>query len=482
MSGASEQDLKSRCHFFSKALLIGPLVFSTAFAFDYKLSGKAEQTSWIGFNQHQIDSSKGIYPTQQYATISGYLDLSFSLLPEKSDHSLKGAIAGMVGGVLYDSTRHYKDGSVLYKIYGYYDGYLGGASNILSTDSIAVQNAKKRAVAHTYIFSDAYLDYQYKNVFGVKAGRYNSTMPYRSGKTQGFEVFGQYKHARLVWFSSWGRAIVGGGFLIDWYAPRTSYNGDYTKNSKGGWDPHGKKLSYGTHAVRLIYNRHKLLTEFFYYFSPKAFNAPGFQVGWDTNPNFSGKGFRSHTHLIAFFPMYYPWMLVGKDGKPIYRYDNPATPNGQSLIIRQRFDYNNFYLIGAFYKNFKNTNAYVGNMGNPSGVLMGNDSIYAGVAGTALKADAVTGMISYGATHFKEKFSWKMLWQWSSAPVSWEGRYMLTLGYTFNKVLKGSVDLLYYGVHTNKGYKAGLNAPCTTGCQGGYQDRSALYTSLIASF
>ncbi|GMB89593.1 Outer membrane protein HofH [Helicobacter ailurogastricus] len=480
----TQQDIDIKSNFSVLAYVCGSLIFfaSSLDAFEYKFSGRAEQTSQIGFNTRAINRRRGLYPMQQYATVAGYLDLSFSLLPQKSPHSLKGGVGGMVGGVFYDSTKKLEGGSEIYNLYGFYDGYLGGSSNVLSTDSIDIKNNKKRALAKTYIWSDAFLEYQYKDVFGIKGGRYTSTMPYRSGKTQGFEAFGQYKHARLIWFSSFGRAIVGSGFLINWYAPRTSYSGNWTKNARGGWTPHGYQLSYGTHATRLIYNNHKFLAEFFYYFSPKVFNAPGFQFGWDTNPNFDGKGFRSDSHIIAIFPMYEPWMVLNNKGAPIYKYDNPITPTGQSLILRQRFDYNNFYLVGTFYKNFGNTNAYVGNMGNPAGVLLGGNSIYAGTAGTALKADAVTGAIAYGATHFNKKFLWRMQWQWTSAPVAWEARYMLTLGYTFNQVLKATIDLAYYGVHTNKGYQAGLNGPCVTYCGGGYQDRSALYTNLIASF
>ncbi len=40
-------------------------------AFDYKISGFANQASVIGFNQHAVEKNKGIYPMQQYATIAG---------------------------------------------------------------------------------------------------------------------------------------------------------------------------------------------------------------------------------------------------------------------------------------------------------------------------------------------------------------------------------------------------------------------------
>ncbi len=478
------------CHTPKKlCALLGLLSFSEpCLAYSYKLSGFANQASTIGFNQTPINTKKGIYPMQQYATIAGYLSLGFSLLPkdlENKGHHLKGLLGGMVGGVLFDGTKHFEGGSVVYQRFAFYDGFYGGAADVLQSDSTPVKNSKLTNFSHFYVFSDAYLDYTYKNHFGIKAGCYKSTAAYKSGQTEGFEVWGQYKRVNLWWYSSWGRAYATGPLMRDWWASRVVYSGGYTKNALGGYTPHGHKASLGTHAVQLTYKHHHLLLEGYYYFSPKMFNAPGFKIGWDSDPNFSGQGFRSNTILMATFAFYPPWMMINSKGGVIYRYDNPVTPNGQSLIIRQRFDINEFYIVGTFYKVFRNANTYVGNTGNPAGVELYNNSTWAGYEGTGVKADSVTGQFAYGGVHFKKKFSWRMVWQWSSAPVSYEGRAILSLGYQFTPYLKGLVDLVYYGVHTNKGYKAGLNAYCNpnlTYCGGGYQDRSALYTQLIATF
>ncbi|WP_121020400.1 outer membrane family protein [Helicobacter vulpis] len=471
---------------FTLKLCCAPLILAPLQAFDYKLSGFANQAATIGFNEHPVEKSRGVYPMQQYATIAGYLSLTFNLLPKTlAGHSLNGRIGGMVGGVLYDGTKKFYGGSVVYQNFAYYDGYLGGAADVVQSDDVWAKNRKLSQYSHFYVFSDAYLEYDYKHYFGIKAGRYLSQAAYKSGQTQGFEVYTQLKHVRLWWFSSWGRAYATGVQLRDWYAPRVVYSGEYHRNAQGGYTPSGHKVAYGTHAIQLTYQKHHFLAEGFFYFSPKMFNAPGLKIGWDSDPNFDGKGWRSNTQISAFFPLYYPWMVRNATGKPIYRYDNPVTPNGQSLIIRQRFDINQFFVMGTFYKNFGNTNAWVGNTGNPAGVELYGNSLWAGYAGTALKANAITGTFMYGGTHFKKAFAWRMTWQWSSAPVSYEGRVILSLSYQFTPYLKGLVDLVYYGIHTNKGYQAGLNAYCNpsiTYCGGGYQDRSALYTQLIASF
>ncbi|WP_233705862.1 outer membrane family protein [Helicobacter felis] len=450
--------------------------------FAYKLGGFADQSAFIGFNNSKIDRNKGIYPTQSFATIVGYLGLDLNFLPKSPSHKIKVKFGGAVGGVLYDGTKNSSEGSVVSDFFGYYDGFMGGYVNVLDDDSIPVKNAKYRNAVRNYIFSDAYIEYDYKNHFGFKGGRYKSKMEYRSGWTQGFEVYGGGRDFRLTWFSSWGRAFAYGSYIQDWYAARPTFSGNYTKNSSGGYDKHGYPILLGTHALQLNYSRHKFQLEGFFYFSPKIFNAPGFKVGWDSNPNFSGRGFRSQTTLLAFFPIYYPWMIVKSDGSPVYAFDTPATRTGQSLVIKQRFDFNEFFIVGTFLKNFQNPNFKIGNMGNPAGVLTGDNSIYAGNWSTSIKADAVTGNFGYGGKHFKDTFNWEMQWQWSSSPVSHDGRVTLLLGYTFNKILSATVTLAYFGIHTNKGYQAGLNAPCKTGCQGGYQDRSSLTTSLVATF
>ncbi|WQS94383.1 outer membrane family protein [Helicobacter pylori] len=464
-------------------LFFGAVFNASLQGFEAKLTGFVDQSSTIGFNQHKIDKARGIYPMQQYATIAGYLGLGFNLLPKKvSDHVLKGKIGGIVGSIFYDGTRKFEDGSVAYNLFGYYDGFMGGATNILQSDDLATENMKYNQNVRNYVFSDAYLEYSYKDYFEFKAGRYLSTMPFRSAQTQGFQVSGQYKKARLTWFSSFGRAFAFGSFLLDWYAARTTYSGGFTKNDKGGYDSHGKKVLYGTHAVQLTYKPQRFLVEAFYYFSPQIFNAPGVKIGWDSNPNFSGTGFRSDTSITGFFPIYYPWMVVKSDGSPVYRYDTPATQYGQNLMIRQRFDINNYNVSIAFYQVFQNANGWIGNMGNPSGVMMGNNSVYAGSTGTALKRNASTILVSCGGTHFAKKFTWKFATQYSTSVVSWEARATLSLGYKFSEYLSGSIDLAYYGIHTNKGFKVGENGPVPKDFPALYSDRSALYTALVASF
>ncbi|WP_121021360.1 outer membrane family protein [Helicobacter vulpis] len=464
--------------FGSLALAAGALQ-----GFSYKLAGFANQAASIGFNNSKINRDKGIYPTERYATITGYLGLEVGLLPKDTkDHTLNFKIGGIVGGVLYDGTKYKQGGSIISDIFGGYSGFMGGYK-FLSDDENTLTEADQKRLTHNYVWSDIFLNYQYKQYFGIKLGRYKSSMEYRSGQTQGFEVFGGTRDLRVTWFSSFGRAFAAGSFIHDWFAARTTRYGNYTKNAQGGWDAHGAQTLLGTHALQVNYQRHKLLLEGFFYFSPKIFNAPGFKVAWDTNPNFVKRGFRSQTSVLVFLPVYYPWMVINSSGGHIYRYATPVTRTGQSLAIKQRFDFNEFYLVGTFLKNFQNPNTYIGNMGNPAGVAFGSNSAWEGLNGPSITADAVTGNIGYGGTHFKKKFIWQMQWQWSSAPIAYAARVGVFFQYTFNKIISASVDLTYFGVHMNKGYRADVNdGPCTGYCKGGYQDRSSLTTNLIATF
>ncbi len=237
--------------------------------FAYKLGGFADQSAFIGFNNSKIDRAKGIYPTQRYATIVGYLGLDLNFLPKSPSHKIKVKFGGAVGGVLYDGTKNSSEGSVVNDFFGYYNGFMGGYVNILDDDSIPVQNAKYNKATRNYVFSDAYIEYDYKNHFGFKGGRYKSKMEYRGGWTQGFEVYGGGRDFRLTWFSSWGRAFAYGSYIQDWYAARPTFSGNYTKNSSGGYDKHGYPILLGTHALQLNYSRHKFQLEGFFTFPPK---------------------------------------------------------------------------------------------------------------------------------------------------------------------------------------------------------------------
>ncbi|WP_104640417.1 outer membrane family protein [Helicobacter bizzozeronii] len=473
-------------------------------AFEYKLGGWAESFSKIGFNNSKIDESKNIYPTETFVTVVGQGRIDFSLLPKKLEgHSLKGSIGGTVGGVAYDGTKHLPGGTQIFNYIGYYNGFMG--NRFLDPD--ISKNTR------TYVFNEGWLGYTYKHIFGIKAGRYESEADYMSGYTQGFDTFVRFKdkhHAtyKLSWFSSWGRAFAYGEWLYDYYSPRSAYttpNGVQCTECPSG--KQGKLVNYGIHALSFAYTRdfQKLGSAFsishFYYFAPKTYNTIGVDLKYDTNPKFDGVGFRSQTRAVALFPIYYDRLVYTTNsqtgtinyGDFAYRYGTKMSKTGQSLLIRQRFDMNEFNFGGAFYKVWQNANSFIGTTGNPLGIDFWTNSVYdvgqslSNVVGT----DAVSGWIFGGGVH--KKWLWGILMRWTSALKANEGSSAVNVGYKFTQALKAEVKLEYYGLIMHKGYLEGVwGNPVAYAKANGisnsvlysrrYSDRSHLMVTITAQF
>ncbi|GAA8936947.1 outer membrane beta-barrel protein HofB [Helicobacter pylori] len=454
-------------------------------AFDYKIEVLAESFSKVGFNKKKIDISRGIYPTETFVTAVGqgniYADFLSKGLKDQG-HVLEGKIGGTIGGVAYDSTKFNQGGSVIYNYIGYWDGYLGGKRALLDgtsihecalgsdgkvIDSIACGNARANKIRRNYVMNNAFLEYRYKDIFVAKGGRYQSSAPYMSSYTQGFEISTKVKDKsegihKLWWFSSWGRAFAYGQWIYDFYSPRT-----VIKN--------GRALNYGIHLVNYTYERKGVSVSPFFQFSPGTYYSPGVVVGYDSNPNFNGVGFRSETKAYVLLPVHDPLK------RDTYRYAIKAGTAGQSLLIRQRFDYNEFNFGGAFYKVWKNANAYIGTTGNPLGIDFWTNSVYdiGQAISHVVTADAISGWVFGGGVH--KKWLWGTLWRWTSGTLANEASAAVNVGYKISKSLTASVKLEYLGVMTHAGFMVGSYRP-TPGSKALYSDRSHLMTTLSAKF
>ncbi len=127
-----------------------------------------------------------------------------------------------------------------------------------------------------------YLDYQYKDIFGIKLGRYPSKALFLSGFNQGFELFYRWKKFRIEWFSTFGRALANEQSIRDFYAP-VNYK---------------QKTNYGMHNLNLIYENKYIRVAPFIWFYPKNFNAPGFEITHDTK-SYWKSGWRIQTTFYA---------------------------------------------------------------------------------------------------------------------------------------------------------------------------------------
>ncbi|PAF44322.1 hypothetical protein BJI48_03470 [Helicobacter sp. 11S02596-1] len=409
-------------------------------AFDYTVSGKAESFSKFGFNNTPIDTTKGKYPTESFVTMVGALQIDMNLLPKSiTSQRLTGGIGGMIGGLAYDSTRNLTDekgnrfGSVVYNYTGYWARYDGNAP-WASTNLGMSENTRR------YVIYNAYLDYDYNGVFGIKAGRYESSADFMSGFTQGFELYAKLKDLKLWWFSSYGRAFAYDEWLYDFYAPKT-----YTTKD-------GKTINLGIHAFKATYSHNGFSVSPFVYFSPKTYTAPMLQVGYDTNPDFDGIGFRSQTIVLGLFAMFDPRV------QNIYRYGNPTGSNGQTLMIKQRFDINNYNIGGGIYKNFGNANAHVGTYGNPVGIDFWTASAYDLGASISdmMGEDAFTGFLYGGGVH--GNFSWGVLGRLTTSKRSDEQSLAVNVAYDFSNNISAGLKLEYFNDITKAGYKVGDNA------------------------
>ncbi|PAF42724.1 hypothetical protein BKH45_03260 [Helicobacter sp. 11S03491-1] len=410
-------------------------------AFDYKVSGKAESFSKFGFNNTPINSIKGKYPTESFVTMVGALQIDMNLLPQSlTSQTLKTGIGGLVGGLAFDSGRNLIDhatgapfGSPIFNYFGYYAQYEGNAP--WQTPNYNIGMSKN---SRDYVIYNAYLDYDYAGIFGIKGGRYESGADFYSGFTQGFEVYTKFSEFKLWWFSSYGRAFAYDEWLYDFYAPKT-----YTT-------PKGKTINLGIHAFKATWAHHGVTIAPFIYFSPKTYTAPSIEVGYDSNPEFDGKeGFRSQTTVIALFVSH------DKRVRNVNRYGNPAGTGGQTLLIKQRFDIDNYNIGGGIYKNFGNANAEVGTYGNPMGIDFWTASVYDIGASVSdmIGEDALSGWIYGGGVH--GDFMWGVLGRLTTSKRSNEQSIAINVAYNFPFNISAGLKLEYFNDITKTGYKVG---------------------------
>nr|WP_240461177.1 outer membrane family protein [Helicobacter pylori] len=194
--------------------------------------------SRIALNQSIINSKKGIYPTGSYVTTTGALQVDVSLLPKGiENHKLGFGVGGEIGALAYDSTKFLIDEAnpkagfqpANWYYMGRWEGYLMQYSQNWTREQKA-QNARP------YVLYNLYLDYQYKDIFGIKLGRYPSKALFLSGFNQGFELFYRWKKFRIEWFSTFGRALANEQYIRDFYAP-VNYK---------------QKTNYGMHNIRIF--------------------------------------------------------------------------------------------------------------------------------------------------------------------------------------------------------------------------------------
>lgn len=423
------------------------------------LSGTAETFTKGGFKGGKVDTSKNFYPTESFTSMFGELNAKFDINTVlSSDYFTKFevGIGAAAAGLAWDTTLSDKSsgGTGLNNNYiGAWSGYLGGDSNA----------GNRQVIVH-----NAYVDLQASN-FNVKVGRYQSSMDYYSGYTQGFNLdyhFGYgdkdarpANEVKLWWFSSFGRAFAYSQWFLDYYAVKTTDG----------------KISYGIHSLGadVVYGGMSdiddsgyaygdtLLVRPFFYFYPGLYEAPGMKATYEYQFG-NGLGFK----VTAQGSMLHVHKQFTTKDKASGRYNEEVDEWSGSLnLIAQGYIYNYNVRIG-YYENFGSGNSHFGTYGNPMGIDFWTASVYdigASISDT-INRNARTGYLS-GGGHYSLKYgvlSWDLLGRITRSPRSDEESIALSVNHSFKNGLSVGVKLEWFRDTTKKGYNPGAQLASAT--------------------
>ncbi|AFI04034.1 hypothetical protein HCW_03775 [Helicobacter cetorum MIT 00-7128] len=431
-------------------------------AYSYKIGGKVGSFSRIALNQSVINSEKGIYPTGSYVNVVGSLEIDTNLLPKNMEsHKLSLGIGGELGGMAYDSTKNLVDESnpkaglqpANWYYMGRWEGYLMQYSKTWTRE----QKAKN---ARNYILYNAYLSYEYKDIFGIKAGRYASKAMFLSGFNQGFEVFFKWKHFKIDWFSTYGRGLANEQYIRDFYAP-VNYK---------------HKVNYGMHNINLTYENKYIKVMPFLWFYPKNFNAPGFEITNDTK-SYWKSDWRIQTTFYAWFPIYSNYMA-----KSVYR-GSLVGKNTASLFVFQKIHFRSYNLGWSVYKNFGNASANLGWNGSPVDPFYDtkDDTVYEDAYTNFYNANSITINAFMGANY--RKLFVELFGKLTYSPRADSQSLGVTLKYSIKKYVHLMLRLNGYQITMHKGYKVGaLDSLYNPNFAQTIQNRSYFMSSMSYSF
>lgn len=399
-------------------------LISNVWSLDYQINGMAESFGKFGFNggsyRPSTDGSDGKYPTDSYASLFGALEIGLS------QGGLSASLGGSLNGLIYDSTPS-QGGEALGV------GYVGNYAGFYGDKSLTSRN---------YIIHNAYLAYESAH-FGIQAGRYEvNDLDWFSEFNQGASLYFKFWDVKIWGFFSNARAMVSSSWFWDFT--------QFSVSSK----------NIGAGGIEL--NHNGLVLSAYTYAAPDRYTAPGFKIGFDSNPSFEGKGFRSQTNLIGLFPINVK-NPTARDGSAISKdilfgdeFSKDSSEYTQTLFVKQRFDIEKYHFGAMIYKNWGNANAWIGSYGDP----FGGPDIWTASAydkGASLSdmigRNALSGMLFVGGVH--GGFAWDILGRLTTSPRSDEQSIALTLTQRIIEGLSVSIKLEYFSDTTKTGYTIG---------------------------
>lgn len=435
------------------------------FSFDGQLSTFTK----AGFNNAKVDTTNGQYPTESFSTIFGAFNTHYDILAFMNNDSINKfefGLSAAAGGLTLDSTL--RDGSNasggLSGGSGLNNNYYGGWAGYLSElGGYLYKNNRFFIIPNAYVDFSMKLGSQSKQTLNIKAGRYESSMDYFSGFTQGFNIdyttaYGDkdLNKIKAWWFSSFGRAFAYSEWFLDFYAVKTTTLSD------------GSVVNFGNHAFGVdILNGgfsksndgyelgQSLLVRPFFYFYPGLYEAPGMKFVY--NKQF-GNGFGLTTTLQGYVLHVQPKFTTKYSGSN-HRYDESVDEwSGNVNLIVQANIYNYNARIG-YYQNFGSANSHFGTYGNPMGFDFWTASVYdiGASISDVINRNAVTGYLSGGGSYNLKygTLTWDILGRITRSPRSDEESVALNITHAFKNHIALGLKLEWFRDTTHAGYNPG---------------------------
>ncbi|PAF42546.1 outer membrane family protein [Helicobacter sp. 11S03491-1] len=425
-----------------KILLISAICSFPLCAFDYNVNGSVSNTSKFGFNNGKINTTEGKYPTDSFSVVLASLGINLDL-----GAGFSAGLAGAVGGIVFDNTRFQKtttgDPYVSAGLAWNYFGYWAGPDYRSEASARTVKD---------YVIYNGFIAYKYDKYIEAKIGRFSIPGDWFNGIIQGAQLQSWAIPYTRLWAATTNkRASYGGKWLKDFKYINQNIAVD---NGRG----------FYVYAGGADINYKNFNIQPYLYAQDSRFIAPGFHLGYDSNPDFKSEGFRSKTEVIFLYMRYVGPALTKTT---IYNnFDQLIEPDpkklvlgkqGESLMIRQRFDIDNYNFGFIIYKNFGNPNEFLTPYGDPTGFDNYENSVYdSGAWNNMFRREAISGLLFAGGNY--TRLSWGMLTRFTHSPRADEQTFSVSLNYKFPLNIAAGITLEYYNNTTFKGYSLGYGS------------------------
>lgn len=462
----------------------------------FTLTGNVGTFTKAGFNGGKINTTKNFYPTESFTSMFGELTGKFDINTVYENEifsKFEVGIGAAAAGLAWDSTKN--DGGMRSKsgltsgsgintnYIGYYGGYTGsGDDGYKDARLIMVHNA------YLDLQTNALKTGSLESYFDLKLGRYESSMDYFSGYTQGWNFDWHFKYGdtdarpdnevKLWWFSSFGRAFAYSEWFYDYYAVKV------VNNVSVGVHALGVDVTYGGIADSqngFAYGD-RIFVRPFLYFTPGLYEAPGlkavyeYQFGNGMGITLTAQGFVLHVQK--------PFTTAANSSN--MRYNEVVDEWSQNINLIAQGNIYNYNVRVGYYENFGSANSHFGTYGNPMGLDFWTASVYDIGASISdiINRNARSGYIS-GGGHYDLKYgtlSWDLLGRITRSPRSNEESIALYVNHDFKNGLAVGLKLEWYRDTTNKGYIIGSEVGGTALVTARTDDRSHAFFTIDYNF